>query len=225
MKKVSEILWGLLFLIVGVILATNALEITNINIFFKGWWTLFIIVPCFIGLFSSKNKTGSIIGLVIGVALLLCSRGILSYEIIRKLTLPTVFIIIGVCIIFGSSINRKVNAKIKELNKTGMNEYYATFGEQKVDYTNQKMEGASLSAIFGGVTFDFSNSIINQDAVINASAIFGGITIIAPKNVNIVVKSTPIFGGVSDKTVKNVGDNIITVYVNAVCMFGGVDIK
>lgn len=56
MKK-TNILWGLVFIILGVIFGLNALEITNINIFFSGWWTLFIIVPSFIDLFKKNDKT------------------------------------------------------------------------------------------------------------------------------------------------------------------------
>ena len=50
MKRISDIMWGLIFIIIGVILGGNALDIFNINLFFDGWWTLFIIVPTFIGL-------------------------------------------------------------------------------------------------------------------------------------------------------------------------------
>ena len=52
MNKMSNLLWGFVFIIVGVIFGLNALETTYINIFFDGWWILFIIVPCFIGLFK-----------------------------------------------------------------------------------------------------------------------------------------------------------------------------
>ena len=52
MKKVGNILWGIVLIIIGLIIGGNALGIVNINIFFDGWWTLFIIIPCFIGLFK-----------------------------------------------------------------------------------------------------------------------------------------------------------------------------
>ena len=52
MKKVTGILWGIVLVTVGVILAVNALGIASIDIFFDGWWTLFIIVPCAVGLFT-----------------------------------------------------------------------------------------------------------------------------------------------------------------------------
>lgn len=45
---------GIIILIIGVIIGLNALEITNIDILFDGWWTLFIIVPCLIDLFTSN---------------------------------------------------------------------------------------------------------------------------------------------------------------------------
>ena len=47
MKKVESILWGIVFIVLGLIIAGNVLGITNIKIFFNGWWTLFIIIPCF----------------------------------------------------------------------------------------------------------------------------------------------------------------------------------
>ena len=61
MKKVNSILWGIALVALGVILALNAFGITDINIFFDGWWTLFIIVPCAIGLVTDRDKTGSAI--------------------------------------------------------------------------------------------------------------------------------------------------------------------
>ena len=67
MKKISKILWGIVLIAVGVIFALNAFGITDIEIFFDGWWTLFIIVPCLIGIFSEREKLGNIIGLTIGV--------------------------------------------------------------------------------------------------------------------------------------------------------------
>ena len=71
MIKLSKILWGAALILVGGIFALNAFGITDITVFFDGWWTLFIIVPCFIGIFSEREKTGNIIGFLIGVFLLL----------------------------------------------------------------------------------------------------------------------------------------------------------
>ena len=203
MKKVSNILWGIVLIVIGVISGLNALEITDINIFFKGWWTLFIIVPCFIGIFNDESKTGNLIGLVIGVILLLGSRDIISFEMIGKLIVPIVLIGIGLSIIFKDTLNSKVSKKIKQISKENknLNDYTATFGGQKVKYPNKEFDGAT------------------------SNAIFGGIDIFVPSNVNVEVKSTAIFGGTSNKTMKVEGDNVHTIYVNSFALFGGVDIK
>lgn len=47
MKKIENTVIGFILIIIGVIIGLNAFHITNIDLFFDGWWTLFIIVPCF----------------------------------------------------------------------------------------------------------------------------------------------------------------------------------
>lgn len=63
MEKLTKILLGVALVLVGCIFALNASGITNIEIFFDGWWTLFIIVPCAFGLVKEKEKTGNLIGI------------------------------------------------------------------------------------------------------------------------------------------------------------------
>lgn len=225
MKKFGNLLWGLVFITLGIIIAVNALGIAEINIFFDGWWTLFIIVPCFIGFIKGPTRMGDFIGLVIGIVLLLCAQGFVSFSLIRKLIIPFVFIMVGISFIFKDFFNSKINEKIKSLNKSGLKEYVATFGENKVDMSNQVFDGADLTAVFGGVELNLLNSEIRDEQVINATAVFGGITIKVPQNVNVKVKSTAIFGGVDNKVRNIKEDNMPTIYVNAFCMFGGVDIK
>ena len=82
MRTFKNILWGLVLIVLGILLGGKALGLWNINVFFKGWWTLFIIVPSFIGLFDEDDKTGSFIGLIVGIILLLsCNRFFFSLEI------------------------------------------------------------------------------------------------------------------------------------------------
>ena len=133
MKKFGNILWGIVLIVVGLIIGGNALGITNINIFFDGWWTLFIIVPCFIGLFKENEKTGNVIGLLIGIALFLGCQDIINFDLIWKLALPTILVIIGLSIIFKDTLGGKVNEEIKKLNdkRNGANTYCATFSVQK----------------------------------------------------------------------------------------------
>ena len=163
MKSFGNILWGIVLIVVGLIIGGNALGITNINIFFDGWWTLFIIVPCLIGLFKEREKTGNIIGLLIGIALLLCCQDILDFDMIWKLALPVVLIIIGISFIFKDTFNHKINEEIKKLNENRTKDggYCATFAGQNIKFDGEKFNGTELTAVFGGVKCDLTKG--NKD--------------------------------------------------------------
>ena len=100
MKKTRNIIWGVVLLLVGVVIALNALNVTDVSLWFDGWWTLFIIIPCLIGLFTEKDKIGNIIGLCIGGVLLLCAQDILDFSLIWKLIVPAIIIAIALTLIF-----------------------------------------------------------------------------------------------------------------------------
>ena len=228
MKNFGNVLWGIVLIVIGVIVGGNALGITNIDVFFDGWWTLFIIVPCFIGLFKEREKTGNIIGLLVGVALLLCCQDILNFDMVWKLALPAILIIIGLSFIFKDTFDHKVNEEIKKLNKTNNkdNEYCATFSGQNVNFDGEKFTGANLTAVFGGVKCDLKNAIIENDVLINVSSIFGGVEISVPDNVKVKIKSSSMFGGVDEKKKNQVeSQEAHTIYINATCIFGGAEIK
>lgn len=227
MKKIENVLWGIVLIIVGVIIGGNALGITNINIFFNGWWTFFIIIPCFIGVIKDQEKTGSTIGLLIGIALLLGCQNILNFELIWKLAFPTILVVIGLSMIFKDTLGSKVNEEIKKIskNRNNVNECCATFSGQNIKIENEKFTGADLTAVFGGVKYDLKNAIIESDVVINASSTFGGIEIYVPENVKVKTKSTAIFGGVENKAKTKADENGHTIYVNGTVLFGGVEVK
>ena len=227
MKKSSKILWGIILIAVGALIALNSFGITNINIFFDGWWTLFIIVPCLFGLFSEREKTGNIIGIAIGVFLLLCCQNILSFSLLFKLVIPVVIIRIGLKLILGSISGDKSTKIIKEIKEKGekLKEGFAIFSGQDLNFNGEAFSGAELTAVFGGIECDLRGALIEKDSAIKVFAIFGGIDIFVPENVNVKVNSTSIFGGVSNKTHKNSDENASTIYVSGICMFGGVDIK
>lgn len=225
-NKMGNMLWGVVLIVLGVIFGLNALDICDINIFFDGWWTLFLIIPSFIGICSDNEKTSNLVMFLIGVFLLLGCQDLVSFEIIWKLMLPAILIVIGISIIFKDAFANKITKQVSKINKNNAknNEYCATFGGQKLDFSNEKFTGCSLNAVFGGVECDLVNSTIEEDCVINVCSVFGGVTIYLPKDVNVKVLSTPIFGGVSNKT-RNNNSNKNTIYVNATCIFGGVEIK
>lgn len=225
MVKFKNIIWGLIFIVLGLIVGLNTLGIASINVFFDGWWTLFLIIPSFMGLFKDKDKTGDIILLVVGVLLLLGNQDIINFETIMKLVFPAILVIIGLSCLIKGIIGSDFQEKVKEIKSTDKDTLKcdAVFTGQKVVVENPIL-GADVNAIFGGLELDLRNSNLKKDIVITASAIFGGIDIFLPDDVNLQINSMNLFGGIDDKSKKN-KDAKITVYLNSNCIFGGIDIK
>lgn len=227
MKNFRNILYGLIFIALGVIFGLNALGYANIDIFFDGWWTLLIIIPCLIDLFRGNNVAGNIAGISIGSVLLLICQELIDPRTVWKLILPTAFVFIGIGLIFKDSFKGKASKRIKELNGNDASRKgcYAAFSSQNINFNGEVFTGCDLTAAFGGVKCDLVFAEIPADCVINARVTFGGADIILPQNVNVVVKSSSLFGGVSQKRAFPFIQGAPTIYVNAVCLFGGVDVK
>lgn len=225
MKKVGHVIWGIVLIAIGTVFALNAMDITDIDIFFDGWWTVFIIVPCAIGLITERDKTGNLIGILIGVFLLLSCQDILDFSMMWKLLVPAVIVIIGLKMVLGGLLGNRAHKIFSQMKENGKDPRVgcATFSGFNMNYEGEVFEGAELSATFGGVKCDLRRAIIEKDCAIQVTATFGGIDILVPDHVNVKVSTTCIFGGISNKTTPH--PDAPTIYVSGTCMFGGVDIK
>lgn len=232
-----SIIFGLILIAAGVIFAGNELGYWNINIFFRGWWTLFIIIPCILSIVQNGFNTGNIIGLCIGVFLLLQQQD-MFYEY-RKLIFPAGIIAIGLILILKQNnrsyqrLDNNTNTQSDEQNDLNINnkefkktsdiiKLTAIFSGQNYEKNNETFNGADLTAIFGGVDLDIRNTKIENDARIDAFCLFGGMDIIVGQNVPVKVHSTCIFGGVDNWAQT---DGYPAIHVYCTCIFGGIDIK
>lgn len=228
MKNLTSIIWGFVLVALGVILGGKAMGWFNFDVFFDGWWTLFIIVPCAIGFIAKPGeRIGHLIGLTVGVFLLLGCLDVVAFDTLWKLVFPAIVILIGLTMIFKNVFAHKFNEATAKLNEkiNKDDEIGAVFAGQDINMNGEEFNGKNLSAVFGGVKLDLRKAKIKEDAVINATAIFGGVEILVPDDVAVVTKSNSIFGGVSNKTNNNPKDGAPTIYVNGAGIFGGVEIK
>lgn len=226
-NKISNLIWGLIFIVIGVGIAGNILLDWNFRIFFTGWWTLFIIIPCLVSIIRSGITVGASSGLIIGVLLLVSQYVDIGIDW-WKLIIPAVLIIIGLKIMFQGVFRKPLNVDhtghVEGQNNTSAREYSAVFASNKIR-VNDRFTGTILNAIFGGITLDLREAIIDRDVEIAATAVFGGIDIYVPMGVTVKVNNIPIFGGISDKTVQTTDPSAYTIYLNSTTMFGGIDLK
>ncbi len=222
--KVGNTLWGILFIAIGIGFAGNVFHWWDFTLFFDGWWTLFIIIPCLISMVQSGVSTGNAIGLVIGVLLLLSAQNLLGGISIGQLILPLLLVAIGVAILF-HNLFQKPPAQIPEQVTRARRNYSSVFSGQDIKYPAEDFTGCNISAVFGGVELDLRNAFFREDSIVTVSAVFGGVTLFLPPDVKVEVNNLPIFGGVSNHTGPIEGMNCPTLYIKSTCIFGGVDIK
>lgn len=225
MKKLkSSIVWELCFVIFGIILICNAVGFFNVNLFFKGWWTLFIIIPAIQGLFVKGSRTNNLFLLLIGIALLIGTQGMMSAGTLWTIIFGGALIIFGVSSIYNSMKNKE-DDNVSLENHDFSEDCNAFFSGQKKVCSGQKFTGQNLRAIFGGIVLDLSNAIIDQDVRINIIALFGGCEISVPRNVNIKTSGTNFMGGIDDSHAPSGNPEFPTIHVYASTLFGGVKIK
>ncbi len=229
MKKTKAIIWGIILIAAGSLWACSTLGLLEVDLFFEGWWTLFIIIPSAVSLITSRDKVSAAVCLTIGVLLLLCEQNILSFDMILKLIIPAIIVFVGIKLIWNAFFDSKAEKSVHRIdtNQADVDNVFACFNGAKGDCNGRVFRGAELNAIFGGVEYDLRGAIIEPDSAIKATSVFGGINIRVPENVKVRVKSTSIFGGVDNKS-RRADDgaaDVVTLYVSATCLFGGVDIK
>lgn len=225
MKQVSKVMWGVVLVVLGGVFALNALGITDIDLFFKGWWTLIIIVPSAIAMFTDKDKTGAIIGLTVGLLMLLACRGYVNFELLGKLIVPVLIIVAGVKLIFNGAFDKNAKEKMKKMkNVTGIRHCSTAFANKTDDCTNQTFNGADYVAAFGKVDSDISRAFFERDVLINVKNLVGTVNITIPEGVNVKVISHSLFGGVTNP-VQNNDSNVVTIYIEALCLLGNVEVK
>jgi predicted membrane protein len=232
-NKFSNALWGLFFVAIGVGIAGNVLDIWDFQLFFEGWWTFLIIVPCFISMLQSGFGVASTMGFIIGVLLFLQSRVDFNLDL-WQLIIPVILVFIGIRIMFQGAFRKRTKFFEQNINVNGgaqqtfngaaKSEYSAVFSSNRIHVT-EVFSGTNLNAVFGGLVLDLRDARIPGDVEVNATAIFGGIDIYIPRGVNIKTNNVPIFGGISNKTNQTAEPGAPTIYLNATCMFGGIDIK
>ncbi|MEL3908344.1 MAG: LiaF-related protein [Treponemataceae bacterium] len=231
MKK--KFLWGIMFIILGGVFVLNALDIVEIEFFFKGWWAILIILLALPDLFENiergKSIFGNLLWIGVGVVLFFVARGVFEMAMVWKLAIPVMLILIGLQIIFESFSNREIKEKIDKLqvDNVEMENSTVAFSGHNLNYDGKVFTGANFDAVFGAIVCDLQNAIIEKDCVITTSAVFGGIELKFPESVRVEVTSNLIFGGISNKRLQTEQDapNTVTVYIEATCIFGGLEIK
>lgn len=229
MKRTSKIIGGIALLAFGVIWALELMNVIHISL--DGWWTLFIIVPCFVGIFNDKCKAGAIIGFGIGILLLLATRNIIRWDDIWKYMVCLAAVVWGISLLFfskKSSCHHCHTASDPQpiaMDGSKMHKIDVNFSKQEYFYSGQRFEGAEVHTSFGFASLDLRGADIMDGAVITLDCSFGGIQIRVDRNICVRNDIDTAFAGVDCDCNTQQADGLKTLYLKGNCNFGGIEIK
>ena len=99
------------------------------------------------------------------------------------------------------------------------------FGGDEYVYHGETFHGASLEVFCGGIRLDLREATITEDEEIDIHTFCGGIELIVPTTVNVMVKSQSFIGGVGNHAAHTAEPKAPTIHIVASNFLGGVDIK
>ncbi|MDY0341203.1 MAG: hypothetical protein RBS17_08320 [Coriobacteriia bacterium] len=224
-SKVSALGFGVALVVLGVVLSGNTLGWWSADLFFDGWWTLFLIVPAIIAMIGQGPNMGSVIVLGVGALLLADARGALGGIPVWSLIGPIIIIAVGVMLLWKGMFGPKPPTDAEGRPLDPGNRISAVFSGGTAAYHGLPFTGAVTFAMFGGVELDLRGALITEDVLIDATTVFGGTEVIVSPGTRVELLSTGIFGGSESSAAPwEPGASGPVVRVRSTAIFGGLEV-
>lgn len=224
----SGIVGGVALVSIGAILLLHQ----NGIIRFSDIWRLWPLVLVAGGLvrLTQPGSNGRFVGglmIVLGGVLEAAEFRLIPYTI-RELW-PLGIIALGLLLLW-QSLQPRTEEDERCFNFEGKTKavgHLSLFGGGQRRISDADFSNAEVLAIFGGYNLDLRKATMKGSrAVVDATAIFGGIEIIVPEHWNVIVRGVGIFGGYGDESHHpGASQPAPELVVEGVAIFGGVVIK
>lgn len=217
----GKLIVGLILVILGTLIFLDNNEAISINIpdYVFSWKVLLIFIGTML-LLGSGNKTAGSILIFIGAISLLPEFW------------PLILVGIGVYMLLkqtktGEKISKGVTGN-SHSNSDSLNELFLFSGAKKIVQTDN-FKGGRITSIFGGGEIDLLDcKLAPGENYLELTSIFGGSTIIVPKDWYIDLRITAFLGGFGDSRIKEpnqVYDKSKVLVITGEAIFGGGEIK
>ncbi len=220
---------GIILVFIGVILLLGSIDILDIRLthIIFSWPFIFLVLGLFILLNTEKKLLG---GLFAGIGFFfLIPRIFPEVHYHGGIVFAVLFIGLGIYVLF----NRRTSltqgtGKHSQIKKDVIDDVSIFGGGSKL-FTSDNFKGGNITAIFGGSEINLTGCRLAEgENILDILLVFGGTTIIIPKDWNVVVNVTSVLGGFSDKSIRDpnvIPDQTRTLYIKGLALFGGGEIK
>lgn len=188
-KSNASFVVGTLLVLFGIWIVGNVTGLFHFRIswlFFKGWWTLFLIIPGFIGLFNERTRTSGAKKLSVGVLLFLLFQRTLPFKTLLMLAIACALLIYGLKLLFrnqngtnqnGVNQNRTRDAGDKKMeNDRYFGKGYSGKSDEKISDKSGSNSSRDQTIVFSSI---LSSKVIHVDnerfVGANVSTVLGSI--------------------------------------------------
>ncbi len=225
----KRVIFGSILIGIGGLFLLNSLSIIDFRfsrIIFS--WPFFLMI---IGAFILANTSKKVLGGILsGVgAFLLLPKIFPDLYFNGSVVFPVILIAFGLYILLNRMKQKNENLRNDGSVKKDMIDDVAVFGGGSKIVYSDNFKGGNITAIFGGSEINLmSCKLAEGENVLDVLMVFGGTTVIIPKEWNIVINVTSILGGFSNKSIRNpnlVIDQSRTLVIKGLTLFGGGEVK
>lgn len=227
----KRVLLGGILIFLGGIFLLDTMDVLHFRFAYVvfSWPFIMLVIGLFVLINTEKKFLG---GVLSGIgALFLIPRIFPEIDYDSGIIIPIFLIILGAYIILK---RRKAdpasvfNSDSSRVNKDKIDDVSIFGGGTKI-ISSSNFQGGNVTAIFGGSEINLMNcQLADGDNVLDVLCVFGGTTVIVPKEWNVVINVTSILGGFSNKAIRNpsiVIDQSKTLHIKGLAMFGGGEVK
>ena len=200
-NKRTNIFLGLILIIIGMIALLGSLNIIKFNMFFNGWWTVFIIVPSIVNMLEEKVNLGNTFSLLLGILLLLVMNDIITIGNVFKFVLPGLLIMFGIYVLFLTT--KKDNNSFLFSSKT-----------LELDKENN-----DINTLFSTVHVNIKKNN-KKNIFLKVDELFSEVIIHLPKDVKVITDASKLFADVIDCREYNNNDDYnctLHIKINSIC--------
>ncbi len=216
----TQLVLGALVVLVGVVLLLDTTGVYDTRPLFDYLPSLFILL----GLYALwrgglRNVFGPLVVIILAGAWQLAELDVVSGADLADFW-PVFLVIFGLSLIVQHVRRSPAETDTAHLSR------FALFSGSEHRSNSKTFEGADLSALFGGADLDLRDAEIREKpAHVSAIAMFGGVSIVVPRDWNVRLEVLPILGGASDDRPRREEEHDeVDLVVSGFAAFGGVEV-
>lgn len=214
---------GAVIVLVGVVLLAETTGLYDTGRLWRFLPSLFVLVGIYAMVTSRfRNLTGPLVLIVFAGAVQLVTLDLIAGEDVLSLW-PILLIVAGLSILAGQFRSTAHAVSGTEVDA------FALLGGNEQRATSETFTGGTLTALFGGVELDLRETTVeDRPARIDATALFGGVEVVVPRDWNVQMDILPILGGAEDERPRRetaATHDEIDLVVTGFVAFGGVTIS